>query len=796
MILPNNCGIRAHRSRCTGIFANSNRNFCHVKRTIRRKQMVSIRYNGHMQPKHNHKVKYRTDTATRLLSIATMLLAILFTRLRIHGIHVPFALGLLLAASMERLEFSWTAVGILLGSMIGMPSWHSAAAAALYTLVLMMIQLFSKKQGVLLKGLLFLGSSILSLPLAMLYGMEEVPFGLFCVAVSAASAFFLARALRIVKSLKSSKLLVEWDQDILLIGWGLCILACSEFQFGEVSLSIILITFTTMLLTTVRGLYGSFVAALLSASWVIYSKADVRFVAIIALGAALSVPFYREGRIWILLGHFASTLLLIGMQPEEMSFSVIWNTAIASGLLLLLPRTIIQRIETLTAIDRTMERNTRAVIKRAKNRTAAELQEMGALLKEVSDTFRPALGSEQSTVTDWIMQGAVVICTNCPGRDGCWSDLEAMRETIKELAYQLENAQKVVPQEPIPADCPAFEDVCASVLLSYQQALTREAVLSRMGQQNTFTAREFQGAGEAVDRLAIGYRKAFYENREKELTVLKRLLSNGFDVSAVELTAEHGKEQVLVYLNAFDPEDERKLLKTIEVGTGRKMRWIRRSETEDGIALRLEPAPKWTVSMAVSQAALKENESGDSFGEVHASGGRSLFALSDGMGNGKGAQTESQSAIETLFRLYGSGMDRELIFENVNRILLHRSQSETYATLDAVSVDLNAGTAELLKFGTPPSYLLRGTTLYTLTGEALPCGILDDARPTVIPLKFDPDDVLFLCTDGISDALTDELESVLIRNATRQDGADRILHAALDTGHRDDLSVMLLRISK
>lgn len=763
---------------------------------IRRSCTVDARYNRRMRTKFNRKIKYRVDIETHILSIATFVLAILFTRFRMHTYHIPFALALLLAASTERLSFPWTSAGVVLGSMIGTPSWQGMAAALLYTLIIVFVNMTVDKAGYFLKGLLFLGCYILTLPISMLYGIQEIFYGLFGVVVCASSAVCLAKGLHILKSIRTTNLLSEWDQDALLICWGFCILSCTEFQWNSVSLAIILIVLTTMILTGTRGLYGSFVASMLSATWVIYAKADARIVAIATLGAALSVPFYRQGRIWIIAAHLASALLIVAVQPEEMPFAVVWNTVAASVLFILLPRTTLRRMEELTAIDKTIAKNTRAALKRVRTRTADELTEMSALLREVSDSFSAQKAGENNTAREWAIQGAMVVCARCRLCEQCWTDADKMSNVILDLAKRVEDAKPTVPQEPIPADCPDFEEICASVLLAYQQALTRDAVFDRFGKETEFTAREFIGAGEAVDHLAEKYRKTFFDHSEKENGILKHLLFNGFEVSYIETSTLQNQTQVLLYLKNYTDSEEHCLLRVFEECFGQKFRVIRKEEKEEDVILRLEPAPKWRVSVSVSQFAAEEEENGDSFGEIRTSGGKTLFALSDGMGNGKNAQIESKSALRTLFRLFDSGMDRELVFENVNRILMHRSQNEMYATLDAVSFDLNSGTAELLKFGTPPSYLLRGTTLYTLCGEALPCGIVEEARPTVIPLEFSPNDVLFLCTDGITDALTDELESVLLCNASRKDGAEKILNAARDTGHRDDLSVMLLKVSK
>ncbi len=747
-----------------------------------------------MQRKQKPITAYETETVTRILSIATLFAALLLTRLRIHSYHLPFASALLLGVTLAELDPIWTAAGILLGSMAGEVSWHTAACAVLYTLLWRLVRLFYAGSKPIIRVLLFLGSSLLTMPLALFYGLPEIGYGLLCIPASLAGAICFAQALRALKTVRISRLWTEWDQDALLLSAGICILAFSEITVHDVSLAAILLLFVTMLLTAVRGLYGLFAAALLSVSWVLYTRTDVRFVATATLGAALSIPFSREGKLWIVGGHVVAGLLMAAMQPEPLPIAPLLNTAFASVLFLSMPRTYVKWLHTRLDVDGQMATSTRFALQRAKKRTARELNEMGRLLKDVSSTFDPSAKASDS-IEAWTLQGAAAICLHCDRYADCWEDAEAMQKTVHTLAERLENAQCALPQAPIPADCPSFTEVCASVLLAYQQALTRDAVWEHFDKQNAYTTRTFQGTGEAVDRLAEEYRLMRRSSRDTEMRLYTELCKAGFATAAVESEYVDKKLLLRVYLHDNEPIPAKPLLQCVKSVTHKPYRIIRAIETEDGRSVFLEPAPKWHVQMRVSQAAIDADNSGDSFGQRKKSGGRSLYALSDGMGSGAEAAKESRSAIRTLFRLYDAGMDRDRICENVNRMLLTGGQKDMYATLDAVSFDLNEGTAELLKFGTPPSYLMRGTALYTLCGEALPCGIIDDAEPTVIPLTFEPDDMLFLLTDGVTDSLSDRLESVLLESAPYRDAADRILREAQATEPQDDLSVMLLRVS-
>ncbi len=745
-----------------------------------------------MQERHQKPVIRRKGTEERLLSVGLLLCALLLTRIRIHTVHVPFALALLLGITLYGSDPVFAAAGTVFGCLIGTPSWHGAACAILFTLVLRLAEFLTDRLKPAIRILLFLGSFILSLPLCLMYGLSELWYGLFCLAVTGAGAICFRQGIMIVNRLGTAHMLSDRDQDVLLLCWGLVILSLGELQVYEVSLSSVLILWTTMLLTLARGVYGTYAATLLSVAWVLYRHTDVRFVAVVTLGAVLGVPLCQTGRFWIAAGHLIASLLFVALQPEQTSYLGLINPAFASVLFLIVPENRLRQLTNLLDTQLQGEVGTRNAIVHAKKRTASELIRMGALLQDFSTIFASE-EKEADAVQRWTVQGALAICLNCGRQPVCWHDGERMQHTVLATASRLENAQSALPQEPIPVDCPSFADLCASILLAYQQALTRDALLDRMERQNRFTVRELEGAGSAVTLLADGFAA---ESPDPTLATKIRfaLLQRGIDAMATETMREEDRTLVRVYCKRYDQSRDRTLLACVGEQTKRRYRIVRQTVYADGVQILLEPAPKWRVSMRISQSALEDEENGDSYGELHRPGGKTLYALSDGMGSGKQAHAESSAAIETLFRLCEAGLDSDLIYENINRMLQARSREDMYATLDAVSFDLNNGTAKLLKFGTPPSYLVRGTALYTLSGEALPCGIVDDIRPTVIPIDLCPGDSLFLCTDGISDACADGMESLLLKVADRPDNTDRILETAQKSGGEDDRSIMVLKV--
>lgn len=191
-------------------------------------------------------------------------------------------------------------------------------------------------------------------------------------------------------------------------------------------------------------------------------------------------------------------------------------------------------------------------------------------------------------------------------------------------------------------------------------------------------------------------------------------------------------------------------------------------------------------------------ETGDSVG-IRESDAGVLLILSDGMGTGEAAHRESAQAVAMLGDLFSVGFELTTAEACVNRLLVLKSEYDMYATLDATLIDLGSGTAEFIKHGAPPSYVLRDGKLYTIYSEALPMGILSSASPSVHTLKLERGDSVIMTTDGVTDALGDSLiasitELVSAAN-TACDAAAMLLEAAAKKSEDDDMTVIVLRLT-
>ena len=190
-------------------------------------------------------------------------------------------------------------------------------------------------------------------------------------------------------------------------------------------------------------------------------------------------------------------------------------------------------------------------------------------------------------------------------------------------------------------------------------------------------------------------------------------------------------------------------------------------------------------------------ETGDSIA-IREYGSCTLLALSDGMGSGKRAHKESAAAVVLLADLLSVGYELSDALECVNMLMLQRSNNDMYATVDAVRINKSTLTAEFVKQGAPNSYIVRGDKVLSISSEALPIGILAQARAALCPMKLYRGDIIFMMTDGVSEAFSDRIVDILADASSRLENtesiADELLYTARRLSDRDDMTVIAAKI--
>ena len=213
-----------------------------------------------------------------------------------------------------------------------------------------------------------------------------------------------------------------------------------------------------------------------------------------------------------------------------------------------------------------------------------------------------------------------------------------------------------------------------------------------------------------------------------------------------------------------------------------------------------------------------------------------LFAVADGMGGHAAGEIASRSTLKAFsaatlelrrgFHGDASTILKEAFFRANEHVYKMATTNEAYAGMGTTMTALyiqDDGTAYAAHIGDSRLYLFRHSTLMQVTKdhtyisqlldekrinreEALlhpqrhmlmrAIGVEQDIELDVIPFSVEAGDRLLLCTDGLSDMLTEMEITAIMLQEELDDIGDALISKALDNGGRDNVTLVLVEITR
>src|SRR5688500_18143090 len=200
-----------------------------------------------------------------------------------------------------------------------------------------------------------------------------------------------------------------------------------------------------------------------------------------------------------------------------------------------------------------------------------------------------------------------------------------------------------------------------------------------------------------------------------------------------------------------------------------------------------------------------------------------LYAVADGMGGHRAGEVASATAIEALKTAYLGGQRLDQAVSAANTAVLAKAAEDASlrgmgTTLTAIA--LHDSTAELGHVGDSRAYLMRGGAVTQVTedhslveqlvreGRLSPeeaqhhpqraiitraLGVDSDVSVDTYRIDLKPGDRLMICSDGLTNMLSDDtIAQTLRRHADPQQAADILVDMANQAGGDDNITVILL----
>lgn len=446
-------------------------------------------------------------------------------------------------------------------------------------------------------------------------------------------------------------------------------------------------------------------------------------------------------------------------------------------------------------------------------------------LEQVSDALRAIAGrmeqpAQQVSGADMaaVYQAAVgSACRRCGLSRYCFEDgggalMAALRETAPVLAERGSIRAEELP-DALRGKCVRAAELAGTISAEYGKYRSLRGRESRESAQMALLRAQYRNLSQMMEGIADAWKGEATFDVDLENAIEQALARRGLRTEEVTaVTGSSGALCVEILLprlcGGADPQTVVRVCEECAASTraaacGEPVRFFEPEAVSRAegtmLTLRQRPSLRASVSRAASTKS-GESCSGDADTVFDAPDGRKVIVISDGMGSGTEAQSESRFAVDTFAQLTKSGVTRECALRMLNTALIVRD-SDCFATCDVCALNLYNGEAEFIKAGAAPSFILRAGRVYRIESSTLPGGILEGAELERSRCVLEAGDILVIVSDGVVACGEDSawLDRLLCdyTGAGGQPLAEQILResrARREPGRDDDMTCYAIRM--
>ena len=399
------------------------------------------------------------------------------------------------------------------------------------------------------------------------------------------------------------------------------------------------------------------------------------------------------------------------------------------------------------------------------------------------------------------------LCFNCGRREQCWKqEYAATLEGMEALRPLLEENGRLEPAQ-LPGQlsrCIHPAALCAAAARSF--ALYRSRKESRLHAEamRTVFTEQYSAVAEALAVLGEQLGRPGEPEPYRSDRVAAFFTSLGSPPLECAVTLDDlGRTHAAVTLprTRFGPQELAALAREVGRICRRTLETPQVLSCKGMTTLLFSERPVLRAVFGMAGAAAQGEVSGDAV-QQFCSPTAAQMILCDGMGTGRPAAVDGNLAAELTARLLKAGIPAELAARLVNVALALKSEEESGATLDLISVDLYTGTARLFKAGAAPGFLVHGGRARAVGDVSLPVGILGGVNGQSRVVHLCAGDYAVLVSDGLLVDGTAWVAKQLELSAAAGEAPAQVAKTlvetararALRTGRPDDITAAVLRL--
>ncbi len=546
-------------------------------------------------------------------------------------------------------------------------------------------------------------------------------------------------------------------------------------------------------------------------------------VAVYSFSGMLAGMFRGFGRIGICIGFILGNVLLsIYLNDYSKLVTSFAETALAVVLFIAIPP---KRLFAARAVVKSslFSFNSRPVDeRRVREITAGKIREFSRIFQELSRAFGEISCDvriyEENNLQNLFNGVASKVCKGCSLYRICWDKefYRTYRNLMDMLSYIEVNGR--LTEEHIPPDvskrCARLKELAITINCLFETYKQAQVWQRKLTEGRDIVASQLDGICSIMHNLANEVKIDIRMREDIEVILRSELTKAGYNILALSVVGDcNDRLEITIScpscggkmecVNGINPKVSRILSQPLTV---LNTNYCTQKTGEQICEFKLLPSRGFTVDLGYAGIAKDCSLiSGDNYSTFDLKDGKFGIVLSDGMGVGPKAATESRATITLLEKLMETGFDKNLAVKTVNSILVLGSPDETFATVDLAVIDLMNGVAEFIKVGSAPSFVKRSGQVGMVRASNLPIGILNNIEIDTMQQPIGHDDVLVMVSDGVLGSVRDDSDGeVWVMDALQniittdpQNIADMLLNKAMLNSNGvvdDDMTVIVARL--
>ena len=771
--------------------------------------------------------KIKLNRYINIKTVIFMLLGFFLSRFTIVDGVAPFGIAFFLFF----IKFDQYKYPVFLSTLAGvLLSFNDISSVIKYSICLVIILIFSNKIKKLdsISKISLLGAIIL-LPMSLgevAYYSNNNVYDYIVVfmefVVTFISSYIFSFGIKFLLNNKS-KMYISPEEVVSLS----LLVAFSIIGMGDIGLFGVSVrgVLATVLILTASILGGSTLGAtsgvIVGLGFMISNVVSALYMGVYSFAGLVSGAFNKLNKYISIIGYLLSWIIIYSYTSGiTSSLSQIIEIAIGCLIVSLIPKSFFSKMEKLVKTKVDSNEAVYEYITRSKNITSSKLMNIQRVYNELANTFDKVRERDKiidqrdvATIIDMIHNDE---CKYCSMQRICWeSKFNYTYNLIYEMIEKIEDGE--ISERDIPdkfrKECMKPEIIIKVANYYYKMYALDYDWNMKLCETRNVISKQIRDISKSIESISKSLDQDIMLNLDKEKEIFDELQRNNIIVDKVNYIQENN-EDFKITIEMKNCRDgclcDEKLLKIISdfVGESLDIQKIGCHCLGENCKVILTKAEKFKV---VTEVATMSRDGhifcGDNYTFMEIYEGKYMMAISDGMGKGKKAYDESSVTIDILENMMEAKIDKEIVINTINNMLLLKSSEEIFSTLDLGIIDLKKGRLETVKMGACSTYISReNKDVDLISSSSLPVGILSEVNLDRHNVKIKDGDFIIMVSDGIVDAgkNNDFGENWLIyflkklTTANPKEIANQILDRALELqlgDVEDDMTVLVTKVT-